>query len=124
MISFLFYLNLAWSVPIVNQQDVHLAQSYINRVNELTPYGRLQVAIEALEDNAEPSVIIALGNSHPHIAAMLVSPTDLLVLNYLLSIPSTERHKIRKGDGIIRKIEQMSKPEKKKAVSLAKVASP
>ena len=60
MISFLFYLNLAWSVPIVNQQDVHLAQSYINRVNELTPYGRLQVAIEALEDNAEPSVIIAL----------------------------------------------------------------
>lgn len=119
MLSMLFSLTANAETPI-SQQDADAIEGWLYGANELTPYGRLQVAVEALEKNATPSSILALGSTHPHIAVMLTDPTSKMALDYILTTPSPERHKLRKGDGIIRKFDSMGKAEKKQALFVAK----
>jgi hypothetical protein len=116
-------LSILW-LGSAQAESSSSARSTINEwlydVDELTPHGRLQVAIQALESEAPRGTLVELGNSHPHIAYMLADPVSRMALTYTLLIPSPERNRLRKGDGVIRKFEKMSKTEKKQALLLAK----
>ena len=113
-------ISLAEAVSPVTQTDIDTATSLLSGSDENSPYGRLQIALNAVETHSTDSVLLALSNTHPHIANMVLDPTEILALQYLLTVPSTERYKLRKGDGMIRKVEQMDKTEKKSALILAK----
>jgi hypothetical protein len=123
MLSFLYAL---WLTPLAHadapfsEEDKETVQGWLYDINELTPYGRLQAALSMMENDASNAEIIAMGSTHPHIAVMVTDPLTKMALEYLLQIPSTERHKLRKGDGIIRKFDNMNKPERKQASTVAK----
>ena len=113
-------MSFAQAVPTVTQTDMDTAANLLSGSDENSPYGRLQIALNAVETKSTDAVLLALANTHPHIAGMVMDNTELLALQYLLTVPSTERYKLRKGDGMIRKVEQMDKLEKKAALILAK----
>ena len=64
--------------------------------------------------------IVALGSTHPHIAFMLSDPISRMALIYAVLLPSPDRNRLRKGDGVIRQFDKMGKAEKKQALLLAK----
>jgi len=115
--SILYFGAVAFANPTTDQKSI---DSWLYSVDELTPHGRLQAAIQALESNPANSTIVAFGNTHPHIAYMLTDSTSKLALQYMVLLPSPERNRLRKGDGVIRQIDKMGKAEKKQALLLAK----
>ena len=119
-LHFLFGTGISTAAPVVDSVSVAKAAEFVSQSNIQTPHGRLQIAINIFEDGASDSVILALGNTHPHIALMLTDPVSVGILDYISVLPSSTKNKIRKGDGIIRKSEEMSKSEKKKLATIAK----
>ncbi len=114
-------LSLLSSVFLsIAQAEQPIRQEWLQGANELTPYGRLQVALATYDSAPNNDTLLELGNTHPHIAVMLVEPATKMALEYLVTIPSTERHKLRKSDSIIRKFDSMDKAEKKQAIAIAK----
>jgi hypothetical protein len=112
--------QMAFAVPIQDEASKDKAASLLFSASDSTPYGRLIIAMTALENKADESTIFALASTHPQIAEMLLQENYQIVLEYLLHIPSTERYKLRNGEAIIRTLEQMDKIEKKYATILAK----
>lgn len=115
--------TLVQAAPEVDAIAMELANEYLLNINTQSPYGRLQVAINAYEDNAPNATILALGNTHPHIAVMLTDPVQKSILEYISSLPVASKNKLRKGDGIIRNSDEMSKQERKKLAILSKSLS-
>ena len=122
MISILFALAfpLALAAPIVTETSKRNAEQLLYSADDSSPYGRLIIALTALEQEADEATIFTLANTHPQISEMLLLEEQKMVLTYLLHIPSTDRHKLRKGDSVIRTLDQMGKVEKKYATILAK----
>lgn len=117
---FLFLISQLFAAPVANDNSRANASNLLYSGDESNPFGRLQIALNAVEKQSDQNTLFTLGNSHPHIAIMAVSPYQEQLLQYILSIPSTEKHKLRKGNGVIRKIGEMDKLEKKRAIELAK----
>lgn len=120
LLYWILSITLAQAAPVVDSGSVDKANGYLVNVNTQSPYGRLQVAINAFEDNASDATVLALGNTHPHIAVMLTDPVQSSILEYISTLPVSSKNKLRKGDGIIRKSEEMSKLERKKLAILSK----
>lgn len=116
----LFLLSQLFASPVVDDSARVNKERLLSSADENSPFGRLQIALNAVENQSDPNTLFALSNSHPHIAIMAVSPYQKQLLKYLLVIPSTEKHKLRKGNGVIRSINEMEKLEKKRALELAK----
>jgi len=112
--------HLAFASPIIDEKSQANAVQLLYSADELSPYGRLLIAMTALEKDSNENTIFALASTHPQIAEMLLVEEYKLALEYLIRIPSTERHKLRKGSSVIRTLEQMDKVEKKYATILAK----
>jgi len=119
-ILFILWNSIAFAVPIIDETSKSNAERLLYTANYSSPYGRLMIALAALESNSDESTIYSLGSTHPQIAEMLLVEEYKLVLEYISHIPSTEIHKLRKGDSIIRTLDQMGKIEKKFATILAK----
>ena len=120
---FLFWAlaNLpAQAKPTIDDISKGKAERLIYSADEHSPYGRLSIAMTALENDIDESTLFALASTHPKIAEMLLVAEYKLTLQYLLHIPSTARHKLRKGESVIRTPDQMSKLEKKYGTQLAK----
>ena len=115
--SILYMGTFAFASPTTDQKNI---DSWLYNIDELTPHGRLQAAIQAFESKPAKSTIVAFGNTHPHIAYMLTDSTSTIALQYMTLLPSPERNRLRKGDGVIRQLDKMGKAEKKQAQTLAK----
>jgi hypothetical protein len=117
---FLFFISQLFAGPIIDDTARANTSKLLYSANENSPFGRLQIALAAVEAQSDPNTLLALSNSHPHIAIMALDSEQEELLKYLLVIPSTEKHKLRQENGIIRSIDEMNKTEKKRALELAK----
>ena len=117
---FLFFAAQLFAAPVIDDTARANTSKLLYSADEDSPFGRLQIALNVVEAQSDPNTLLALSNSHPHIAIMAVDPEQEALLKYLLVIPSPEKHQLRKGNGIIRSIDEMDKTEKKRALELAK----
>ena len=106
--------------PTIDEISKGQAERLLYSADEHSPYGRLSIAMTAMENDIDDSTLFALASTHPTIAEMLLIAEYKVALQYLLHLPSTARHKLRKGDSVIRTPDQMSKLEKKYGTQLAK----
>ena len=104
----------------VSSKDRALIEEWLYSVDERTPHGRLQIAIQAFESEPSRETVLAFGSTHPHIAFMLTDPVSRMALIYSVLLPSPDRNRLRKGDGVIRQFDKMGKAEKKQALLLTK----
>ena len=66
----------------IDSQDRAIIEEWLYSVDEKTPHGRLQVAIQAFESEPSREIVLAFGSTHPHIAFMLTDPISRMALIY------------------------------------------
>ena len=120
LLSLIWLSTVAQAESDISSKDRAIIEEWLFTVDENTPHGRLQVAIHAFESEPTRETIVALGSTHPHIAFMLSDPISRMALIYAVLLPSPDRNRLRKGDGVIRQFDKMGKAEKKQALLLAK----
>ena len=78
----LFFISQLLAEPIVDDSARVNKERLLYSADESTPFGRMQIALNAIENQADPNTLFALSISHPHIAIMAVSPYQKQLLQY------------------------------------------
>ena len=120
----LSYLPLAFSMafatPRLTNEAKSIAESIVYKDDGNTPYGRLRMALYALENNIDDNALFALSSTHPNVTEMVKRPLYRTALQYLLILDPTDRHDIVRSDTVFRPAKRMSKKELNAAKELAK----
>ena len=82
-----------------------------------SPEERLAQLLEAVELSS--NALFALAASHPGVVEQVTSEKYRLALNYILSLPAADVHRLRRGETVIRTDEVLQRHEKDQALAMA-----
>lgn len=118
----LFSLLLGQSVqaaPQITDADKSTVDAILSMESDGETFGRLLMVIAALEADLSDGALFYLATTHPQFSEMILTDRYRYAMNYLLKIPSFDRHRLRQGETIMREVKQMSKLERLAAQDLA-----
>jgi hypothetical protein len=108
-------LKVALAIPILNESTLEQARGILALDDDSEPTGRLLIGIAAIEKELNEDQLFAMATTHPNIVEMIRDPLFRSALDYIISIPATQRNQLRRGETILRTPEDMDKNEKKAA---------
>jgi hypothetical protein len=119
-----FLLSLLLSLPtfaspVVSEADRIAVNSILNLENDGETFGRMMMILAAQEADLSEGALFLLASTHPQLTEMLVTERYQYAIRYLLHLPSHDRHRLRRGETILRTPDQMSKIERDAAQDLA-----
>ena len=120
--NILFSLLIAnsYATPSVSGRDKADISRLIRTNNDISPFDRLLLAMQCIEENLGDGALFHLAITHPNVVEMIKNKEDKEVLNYLLSLPPTARNALRKRDTLLRNVSKMKRAEKKALQPLIK----
>ncbi len=113
-------LNEAQAIPFINDEALNSASSVLGAEDDSEPFGRILMAMAAVEKNLDENALFAMAGSHPNLVEMVLDKKMRTAIDYIITLPAKERHGIRKGETILRTVKQMGEKEKERALKLAK----
>ena len=116
----LLITSIAMSTPRLTDEAKQMAAAIVYKEDGHTPFGRLRMALFAVEKDIGDDALFALASTHPNVTEMVKRPIYRKAIEYLLILSPEDRHDIVKSNTVFRPAKRMSKEELKGAKELAK----
>ena len=100
-----------WASPQITEEAKALASSITSMEDPSEPYGRLIMAMAAIERKLDENALFVLAGSNPDLVEMIKTEKTHKALEYLINLPPTYRNGIRRGNTILRTPGDMLKAE-------------
>ena len=114
------FTTIAMSTPRLTDEAKQMAAAIVYKEDGHTPYGRLRMALFAVEKDIGDDALFALAGTHPNVTEMVKRPIYRKALEYLLILSPEDRHDIVKSNTVFRPAKKMTKEELRGAKELAK----
>ena len=111
------FANGQTTKPPVVDEAAKMQASMVASLPDGSPEERLAQLLEAVELSS--NALFALAASHPGVVEQVTSEKYRLALNYILSLPAADVHRLRRGETVIRTDEVLQRHEKDQALAMA-----